>query len=119
MNVQIQFSEITLSEEVRRHVLRRLRNALNHGAKLVSRVVIRLSDVNGPRGGEDKCCAIEVRLAGGDSLFAKAVQVSVFSAINLAAKRLGQCFDRQLARSHRLAGRRRTGRSQTLLATAT
>lgn len=117
MKVQIQFSEINLSDEVRRHVLRRLRNALNHGAKLVSRVVIRLSDINGPRGGEDKCCAIEVRLAGGDAVYAKGVQGNVFGAINLAARRLGQCFDRQLARSHRQAGRRRTIRAPALLAT--
>ena len=117
MKVQIQFSEINLSDEVRRHVLRRLHNALNHGAKLVSRVVIRLSDINGPRGGEDKCCAIEVSLAGGDAVYAKGVQGNVFGAINLAARRLGQCFDHQLARSHRQAGRRRTIRAPALLAT--
>jgi hypothetical protein len=33
---------------------RRLAFALNH---IVSRIVVRLSDVNGPRGGVDKRCA--------------------------------------------------------------
>ena len=44
--------------------MRRLAYSLNHGRDVISRVVVRLADVNGPRGGVDKCCGIEVRLKG-------------------------------------------------------
>ena len=68
MNLQIQAQSFTLTDGLREHVSTRLAYGLNHGRDVVTRIVVRLSDVNGPRGGQDKCCGIEVRLKGTGSL---------------------------------------------------
>jgi ribosomal subunit interface protein len=98
MNLQIQAHDFTLSEGLRQHVATRLDYALNHGRDFVTRVVVRLSDVDGPRGGEDKCCGIEVRLKGAPALIVEDTQADLYVAIDRAADRIGRTFDRQMTR---------------------
>lgn len=98
MNLQIQTQAFTLTDGIRQHVVSRLDHALSHGRDVVSSITVRLSDVNGPRGGEDKCCAIEVRLKGAPTLIVKDVQADLYAAIDRAAGRIGRTLDRRLAR---------------------
>ncbi len=98
MNLQIQAHDFTLSEGLRQHVTTRLDYALNHGRDVVTRVVVRLSDVNGPRGGEDKCCGIEVRLKGAPALIVEDTQADLYVAIDRAADRISRTFERQISR---------------------
>jgi len=104
MNVHIQSRNFTLTEGLRHHVQGRLRHALNHGGDIISRVVVRLSDLNGPRGGVDKSCAIEVRLKGSDHLFIEDIEADTYVAIDRAAERTGRALDRRLARLRRHDG---------------
>lgn len=54
MHIQIHADDFDLTESLRDHVAKRLAYALNHGRDVVSRIAVRLSDVNGPRSGVDK-----------------------------------------------------------------
>jgi len=74
MNIQIHAKDFSLTEALRAHVTRRLAYALNHGQDVVSRTSVRLTDVNGLRGGVDKSCAIEVRMKGAADLIVEDVQ---------------------------------------------
>lgn len=98
MNLQIQAQDFTLTDGLRQHVATRLDYALNHGRDIVTRVVVRLSDVNGPRGGVDKCCGIEVRLKGVPALIVQETQADLYVAIDRASERIGRTLDRRLAR---------------------
>lgn len=98
MNLKIQAQDFPLTEGLRQHVATRLAYALNHGPDIVTRVIVRLSDVNGPRGGEDKCCGIEVRLKGAPALVVEDTQTDLYVAIDRAAERTGRTLDRHLAR---------------------
>jgi putative sigma-54 modulation protein len=98
MNLQIQANDFALTDGLRQHVATRLACALNHGQEVVTRVVVRLSDVNGPRGGEDKCCSIEVRLKGAPALLVEDTQSDLYVAVDRAAGRIGRTLDRHLAR---------------------
>lgn len=98
MNFQIQAQDFTLTTGLRQHVAVRLACALNHGQDIVSSIIVRLSDVNGPRGGVDKCCGIEVRLKGAPSLIVEDTQTDLYVAIDRASERIGRTLDRRLAR---------------------
>lgn len=98
MNLQIQAQNFALTEGLRHHVAARLAYALNHGRDIVTRVVVRMSDVNGPRGGVDKCCGIEVRLKGAPALIVEDTQADLYVAIDRASERIGRTLDRRLAR---------------------
>jgi putative sigma-54 modulation protein len=100
MQIQIHAQDFSLTDGLRDHVARRLAYALNHGVDSVSRVVVRLSDVNGPRGGIDKRCGIEIRLKGAPALFVEDTQTDLYVAIDRAVDRMGRALDRHLARRH-------------------
>ncbi len=98
MNIQIHAQDFTLTEGLREHVTRRLTYALNHGQDIVSRIVVRLSDINGPRGGLDKRCGIEIRLKGASAVAIEDTEADLYVAIDRAAERAGRTLDRRLAR---------------------
>jgi ribosome-associated translation inhibitor RaiA len=71
---------------------------MNHGQDAVSRVVVRLSGVNGQNGGEDKSCSIELRVTGNRTLIVSETQVDLYVAIDRASERIGRSLNRHLAR---------------------
>lgn len=54
MQVDIQSRDFTLTNSLRDYLTKRLAYGLTAGDATIGRVIVRLSDVNGPRGGEDK-----------------------------------------------------------------
>jgi putative sigma-54 modulation protein len=98
MNVQIHASDFTLTDGLREHIGWRVAYATNHGRDVVSRVVVHLSDLNGPRGGVDKRCGIELRLKGAQTLVVEDVQADLYIAIDRACERIGRSLHRRLAR---------------------
>ena len=60
----IRLDSVTLDEDDREYIRRRLGEKLGRHAKSLERVSVRLRDVNGPRGGVDVECRIKVVLSG-------------------------------------------------------
>ena len=58
MQIDIQTRNFGLTQALRNHAERRLRFALTSAGNHVQRIIVRLSDINGPRGGEDKNNAV-------------------------------------------------------------
>jgi len=67
------------------------------GAKL-ARVSVRISDVNGPRGGVDKLCRVETRLWGRFPLVVEDVSADMSQAIDRSIRRMGRAVARVAAR---------------------
>lgn len=101
MQIQIHSDDFDLTDGLRDHIARRLTYSLNHGQDLVSRIVVRLADINGPRGGIDKRCGIEVHLKGASAIVIDDTQADLYVAIDRAAERTGRTLDRRLARRRR------------------
>lgn len=97
MRVQIQAPGLGPSDPLLSHVERRLRDALSRCDSRVSRVWVRLTDLNGPKGGMDKACRIEVRLAGLPSVVVEDIQSDHDTAVARAADRAGRTVMRRLA----------------------
>ena len=111
MQIQIHSDDFDLTEGLRDHIVKRLAYSLNHGRDMISRVVVRLADVNGPKGGVDKCCSIEVRLKGRAAIAIDDTQTDLYVAIDRAAERTGRTMDRRIARRpHPAHPRRNTDR---------
>lgn len=99
MKIEIKSTGFSTTEALREHVGRRLGNALARRADGIQRVVVRMSDENGPRGGIDKRCRIEVVLRGHSPQVAEAVAGDLYAAIDAASRRLGRAVDRSFERT--------------------
>jgi hypothetical protein len=76
---------------------RRLVFALDRFSRRVRSLYVRLSDVNGPRGGSDKRCTIVIRLDGSRRLIVvDDVDADVMTAIGRGADRAAQAVTRAL-----------------------
>ncbi|MGB4946891.1 MAG: HPF/RaiA family ribosome-associated protein [Candidatus Competibacter denitrificans] len=98
MNIHIRASGIVLTDEVREYVERRLQFAFGWADERLLYVAVRLSDENGPRGGEDKRCRIQINFAGAPNLVVDDTEADLYVAIDRAADRAGRSVARRLER---------------------
>jgi ribosome-associated translation inhibitor RaiA len=88
----------SLTPGLRSYVEQRLEFALDRHRERIARVRVTLGDVNGPKGGEDKSCRVELRLRGGLTVRATVVDADAYAACAAAAQRAGRALARALAR---------------------
>jgi len=98
MQIKIQARNFTLTDGINTHINRRLGFALSNSDGYIQYVVVRLSDINGPRGGEDKCCHIQVVLSGLPDVVIEDTESDLYFAIDRAADRAGRTVTRRIAR---------------------
>ena len=103
MQTDIQSQGFTLTDSLRDYLTKRLAYSLNHGERHIARVTVRLSDINGPRGGADKRCFIEVRLKQLPAVVVEDTEPDLYAAIDRAAERAGRTLTRRLARQREFA----------------
>ncbi|MEZ5542425.1 MAG: HPF/RaiA family ribosome-associated protein [Pseudomonadota bacterium] len=97
MQIVIHCSGFPLTDPLAAHVQKRLGYALGRSAGKVRRVEVRLSDLNGPRGGIDKRCLVEVRLDKQSPVVVEDVQSELYAAIDRATGRAGRAVIRRVA----------------------
>lgn len=102
MEIDVQALNFSLTDALRTHVERRLVCALARNADHIQRVVVRLSDINGPRGGADKCCHIQVMLRHLPEVVIEDTEADLYVAIYRALDRAGRTVARGLARQREL-----------------
>ncbi len=102
MHINIQAKQFSLTDALRNHAQRRLRTTLTCCAEHIQHVNVRLSDINGPRGGKDKCCHIQVMLAGLADVVVDDIEVDMYVAIDRATDRAGRTVVRKLDRQKTL-----------------
>ena len=98
MRVQIRGQNLKVSNAVREHVERRLEFALGRFDRAIQSVSVRVSDLNGPRGGDDKSCQVIVNGQAGWTVVIEERQGAELAAVDLAAERAGRSVARQLDR---------------------
>ena len=98
MQIEIQAINFPLTQAIRNHVERRLDFALSTRHEHIQRILVRLSDINGPRGGHDKCCQIQVVLPQLADVIVEDTESNLYTAIDRAADRASRTVARRLAR---------------------
>lgn len=98
MQMDIQARSFALTEGLRAHVEQRLRFAMTRFQDQMVRFAVRLSDVNGPKGGVDKGCHPQVRLRGLPDIVVKDTEVDLY----VAGDRAGRTLERYLRQARRV-----------------
>lgn len=114
MHVRLELDAMPASRALAEHASRRLRVALDHLSHRIRSAAVRVTDVNGPRGGVDKRCDVRVELAPTGTVLLSQHADDAYGAIDRAATRLKQAVLRELERrSPRQNGRARRRGEQT------
>jgi len=95
MQVDIQARAFSLTKALNRYARQKLVSSLACCEDSIQRVVMRLSDINGPRGGQDKLCHIQVVLAGLPDVIIEDTEVDMYDAIDQATARAGHATSRK------------------------
>lgn len=98
MQIDIQARGFKLTEGLREYVQRRLSFVFGSTRSSVRRISVRLSDENGPRGGDDMRCRMQVRLAAAPSVVIEDTESNLYVAIDRAADRIGRAVARRVER---------------------
>jgi putative sigma-54 modulation protein len=110
MRLDIRIQKLELPRAVKQYVERRLCFGLSRFERQIRGITIRLFDINGPRGGTDKCCRIAVRLIPSGVIVIQEVNSDLFAAIDRASERAGQTLSRRLHRDRTLTTQRESVR---------
>lgn len=108
MQIDIQARNFPLTDAIRIYVKRRLAFALSSRDEHIQRINVRLSDINGPRGGADKRFQIHVVLAQLNDVVVEDTEVNLYVAIDRAVDRASRTVDSKLNRQrhkHRAVSR--------------
>ncbi len=110
MYMRIQARNTEISRTFEEWIERRLLFALSRFGGRIRRVTALMEDINGPRGGVDQRCRVEVLLAPSARLAAEAtdgdIAVAVSRATNRIARRVRDALDRQHSMRTRTKARR-------------
>ena len=107
MNLTISFHDQKPSEDVAWRARRAVAFALDRFEDRIREVVLRIADVNGPRGGRDQRCTLALAVAGGGSIVLEDQDESAERCVHRLARRAARVLSR--LKSMRVK-RRREGR---------
>ena len=98
MRIQVLADGIELTDGIRAHAHKRLYYAIGWAGAQVELVQLRVLDLNGPKGGVDKCCRIRIELRRGGVVTIEEIQSDMYVAVSRAVDRAGRTLARQLER---------------------
>ena len=103
MKIDVRFRGLEPSDALRRYVVRRVRFAMDRFVGMVDDVVVRLADVNGPKGGADKRCQVTVHGREVGAIAIEAEGSDAYAVADGAIHRAARTTWRQRARQRRRA----------------
>lgn len=98
MHLDIQTNGFSITDGIRDYTKRRMQFAVDRNDGHIMSARVRLSDINGPRGGVDKCCQIDLALAGQNNIVIEDTEADLYVAIDRASDRCKRTLARRLER---------------------
>ncbi len=105
MKLEIHSKGFGLTEAIRSHTERRLAFAMDRFARRIRTILVWVGDLNGPKGGVDKCCRVAVELIQGRVVLEERAP-DLHLAIDRAADRAAEKVAREVKRANRSASPR-------------
>lgn len=106
MEVRILTDKFCLTSSLREHLDRRMQFSFSGVHNNILLVVVRLRDLNGPRGGSDMMCQILVTIPGCPEVVIKEVHENMYTAIDFAVQRASYRAERLLSQRRQARKRR-------------
>lgn len=104
MKIEVRFRGIEGSEPLREYAVRRAHVHLSRFGQELGTVIVRVGDVNGPRGGLDKRCRVTVQGPRFGSATLDELSDDVHAALDLALDRMARAIGRSLAKARGFKG---------------
>jgi ribosome-associated translation inhibitor RaiA len=101
MNYQIQGKDFGLTPALVKHTERQLKAGLAGFRGHIQRVSVRLGDTNGPGGGEDKYCRVQVQINKSTSVFIEGTGPDLYSVISQAVRRASRNVNKRIDKVRR------------------
>ena len=98
MRFGIRGRHVALTEAVLAHVESRVRFALSRFGPRIRQIAVKLTDLNGPRGGFDKQCRVTATLSPSGKVMVEGTDAYLHNAIDIASDRLDRSVTRELER---------------------
>ncbi|VAW55086.1 hypothetical protein MNBD_GAMMA05-248 [hydrothermal vent metagenome] len=102
MQIDIQSRGFSLTSALLNYSEQRLLFSMSYFSDHISKVIIRLSDINGPRGGTDKRCHLQFIIAGLPDIVVDDTEADMYAAIDRAMDRARRTVARKLDRQQTL-----------------
>lgn len=103
MRTEIISPHWSVTESLSSHITTRMEPLEHRFGDRVRSIAVRLTDVNGPKGGEDKVCRLQARIENHPSMNTEGRHADIYTAITLAAHRmertLGSVIDESRTRN--------------------
>ena len=106
MKIIIKTHRVKLDQKTIVAMERRIRFALGKFGDSVNEATVRLTDLNGPKGGVDKNCLIVVKLRKGGEVIVQGSGKDCIVTLNYCADRIGRAVERDLSRNRKAPIRR-------------
>ncbi|MFH2124483.1 MAG: HPF/RaiA family ribosome-associated protein [Pseudomonadota bacterium] len=98
MKIDVTMQQIFLNNAMYSQVVRRVRFALSRFGTYLQIVKVRITDINGPKGGMDKRCVVYAKLASSGDVVVQGEGENIFSALSDSLSRAGRSINRSLER---------------------
>lgn len=98
MKIDVTMQQACSDNEISCQVARRVRFALSRFGSAIRIIIIRITDVNGPKGGLDTRCVVSVKFASAGEVVVQGQAKDAFSALNYCLPRVGRTITRNLER---------------------
>lgn len=102
MQINIHTRKFSLTESLKSYAKRRLNFSLASKDEYINKVAMRLSDINGPRGGTDKRCHLHIDLKGIPDIIVEDIQTDMYNAIDRACDRASRAVVRKIGRQQKM-----------------
>ncbi len=102
MNIKIQSRGFKLSEALYEHTHSKLYLTLGRYAERIRNIEVVLTDINGPKGGEDMRCIIKLRLNRFKSVALQETSSDMYDAINQCSHHARRVVERHFNRLRKM-----------------
>ena len=97
MLVNIQSRHFSLSTALSKYVKSKIQIMQSRYESKIISINVSLFDINGPKGGEDKCCKIVIKINVTSSIVVQQTAEDLYNAINTYSRRARRAVKRQIS----------------------